>query len=147
VKGPPWVSQVGLDGMRSPDMHIQAPGKMSQRGGIRQREPERRCHRVASKVGFGNLQRPRRVMNLRAVEMAFTVNGIEAVAFGKPDTELAGTVPFLRTTRAIGNVALGRHGPSVRPAARVVDPAVSGRHRKRCAEVGKRVEPARCGDG
>src|SRR2546425_288395 len=74
---------------------------MQQRPARRELNPSRLRHCISIKLGFGRLQRPGRMMNLAANELALAVERVEAVAFRQEIFERAWSRKNNRANRTV----------------------------------------------
>src|SRR5439155_17650562 len=100
-------SPVVLGASDWPDANLLATGKVQEGGGMRQRQPVGRHHRVHLDARLRPLQRPGRVVDLAAVDAAPRAYGIETVALGQPVVEGARGGSEDRTRRAVPGDEVG----------------------------------------
>src|SRR6266566_640378 len=120
---------------------------MQQRLARRELNPSRFRHRMSHRRGFGRLQRPGRMMNLAANELALAVERVEAVAFRQEIFERTRSGENRRANRTITPLECRSDFAGAGPLTGVLDPAISIRTAHPRAEV-RQVKPrSRDGDG
>src|SRR5712691_26846 len=121
--------------------------EMQQRLALLELNPSRFSHRISHKLGFGRLQRPGRMMNLAANELALAVERIEAVAFRQEIFERTWSRKNHRANRTVTPLQCRSDYAIVGPLTVVLDPAVSIPTAHPRAKV-RQVKPrSRDGDG
>src|SRR5216683_151821 len=111
---------------------------MQQRLARRELNPSRFRHRISHKLGFGRLQRPGRMMNLAANELALAVERVEAVAFRHEIFERTWSRKNNRANRTVTPLQRRSDCSGAGPLTVVLDPAVS----IRTAHPRAKVRPA-----
>ena len=107
--------------LRSPGDHVLASGEVKERLLSGQCDSGSSGHGVGPDFSCGELQRPRRVLNLAAKETAAVIGGVEAVAFGKKVFEHAGPGMEGSADRTIRAVKLRGRGCRVGAGAAIFD--------------------------